>query len=81
MIITDNAGENLRRFPVDVQKRIFLKLVFYSHVRDPLAFAQRIHDHPLGSYRFRIGDYRALFDVADGEIYILAIGHRKDIYD
>jgi mRNA-degrading endonuclease RelE of RelBE toxin-antitoxin system len=35
-------------------------------------------------YRFRIGDYRAVFEIDSGSkiniILILAIGHRKDIY-
>ncbi len=33
-------------------------------------------------YRLRIGDYRVIyrFDTIRGEIYLLAIGHRRDIY-
>lgn len=32
--------------------------------------------------RLRIGDYRVIyrFDLARGEIYLVAIGHRRDIY-
>lgn len=34
-------------------------------------------------YRLKIGDYRIIFRVNEkkNEIYILALGHRKDIYD
>ena len=33
-------------------------------------------------YRLRIGDYRVIyrFDVTKGEIYLVAIGHRREIY-
>ena len=33
-------------------------------------------------YRLRIGDYRVIyrFDQAKGEIYLVAIGHRREIY-
>jgi mRNA interferase RelE/StbE len=32
--------------------------------------------------RMRVGDYRVIyrFDLARGEIYLLAIGHRREIY-
>ena len=31
-------------------------------------------------YRFRIGDYRVIFDHTDVAIIVLRVGHRKDIY-
>jgi mRNA interferase RelE/StbE len=36
--------------------------------------------HKIGTYRFRIGDYRAIFDIDGENIVILRIGHRRDIY-
>ena len=43
---------------------------------------KHLKNHPIADYRLRIGDYRILFDVnwEKKEIYILKIGHRKDIY-
>jgi len=42
-----------------------------------------LKSHPLADYRLRIGEYRVLFDVDwdNRKIYILKIGHRKDVYD
>jgi mRNA interferase RelE/StbE len=48
----------------------------------------RLHDFPhhrlTGSMdcRLRVGDYRVLyqFDPAKNEIYVLAVGHRREIY-
>jgi len=35
------------------------------------------------SYRIRVGDYRVIYKIGDKELRILviAIGHRKDIYE
>jgi mRNA-degrading endonuclease RelE of RelBE toxin-antitoxin system len=36
----------------------------------------------LDTFRLRIGDYRVIyrFDLAKGEIYLIAIGRRREIY-
>jgi mRNA interferase RelE/StbE len=36
--------------------------------------------HFLGEYRFRIGDYRVIFDIEGNEIVVLRVGHRREIY-
>ena len=42
------------------------------------------HYRMVGSdkFRLRVGDYRVIyrFDMAKGEIYLVAIGHRREIY-
>lgn len=32
-------------------------------------------------YRVRIGDYRIVYRKSSAEIFIVLVGHRKDIYD
>jgi len=46
---------------------------------DPFRYARKLIDPQLGSYRFRIGDYRVVFDIEGDEIVVLRVGHRKDI--
>ena len=43
---------------------------------------KHLRNHPLADYRLRIGNYRVLFDIDwdEKEIYILKIGHRRDVY-
>ncbi|GAB6888985.1 type II toxin-antitoxin system RelE/ParE family toxin [Desulfothermus okinawensis JCM 13304] len=43
---------------------------------------KHLTNHPLADFRLRIGNYRVLFDVTweNKEIYILKVGHRRDIY-
>ncbi|MCI0450694.1 MAG: type II toxin-antitoxin system mRNA interferase toxin, RelE/StbE family [Chlorobi bacterium] len=33
-----------------------------------------------GLRKFRIGNYRVIYAIEDGDVVILKIGHRKDIY-
>lgn len=43
---------------------------------------KHLKEHSLADYRLRVGEYRVLFNVdwEKREIYILKIGHRKDVY-
>ena len=56
------------------------KLRFFLLQNNPLRFADRLLDPSVGEWRFRIGDYRTIFDADDETIVILKVGHRKDIY-
>lgn len=77
-----SALRDLKKLPKSVQKKIFNKLDFYIKSDRPLEFAEVIKYKTLGDFRFRIGDYRVIFDFdfKNKLIIILAVGHRKDIY-
>lgn len=75
------ALRDIKKLPKSIQKRIIEKLEFYVKPGRPLEFAEALKDKTLGEFRFRIGDYRVIFDVeSKRKIVILIIGHRKDIY-
>lgn len=50
------------------------------YAEEPLRYAEKLTDPSLGTYRFRIGVYRVIFDIEGKNIVILRVGHRKDIY-
>ncbi len=77
-----SALRDLKKLPKNIRKRILDKLDFYMKKDNPFIFAKPIKDKTLGDYRFRIGDYRVIFDYDSKQniIIILKIGHRKDIY-
>ena len=75
-----SALKNLRRLPHGAQQKIIAKLDFYVRAPDPLAFAEKLTDHNSGEWRFRVGEYRLIFDVRNNNIIVLKIGHRKEIY-
>jgi len=75
------AQKQLLKLDKTTQQRIGKKLGFYFGQKDTLSYAIKMADSNLdGEYRFRIGDYRVVFDVVVDKIVVLRIQHRKDIY-
>lgn len=64
--------------------KIIRKIDFYINSGAPLKFAKKLTDFALGTYRFRVGDYRVIFDIDNkgtvSILLVLKIGHRKDVY-
>lgn len=77
---TSRALKILDKLPQEIQKHIIKKLDYFLSSPNPLDFASHLKDTDLGSYRFRIGDYRVIFDIKDEIIIILTLGNRKEIY-
>ena len=80
IIFTRSAFRQFQKLDRTIQKRIDEKLRFYLSHKNPLKFAEPLKDFRFGSWRFRIGDYRILFDVEKDIIIVLKVGHRKEIY-
>ena len=78
LVYTGRAIKDIQRLEGTTRKRIGKTLLRYSE--DPLKYAEKLSDPKLGSYRFRIGDYRIIFDLEGTDIVVLRTGHRKDIY-
>jgi len=33
-----------------------------------------------GCFRLRVGDYRIIYEISGNEIWVIKIGHRRDVY-
>jgi mRNA interferase RelE/StbE len=77
---TYKAAEQLKNLPHIVQKRISKKMRFYAKQDNPLKFAEHLTDYLEGEFRFRIGDYRIIFDADKNIIYVLKIKKRDKAY-
>lgn len=81
---TVKAVKNLQSIDKALARRIVSKIKTYSETNDPLAKAKALNGPLSGLYRYRIGDYRAIFEIdSTGVVTILTIlniKHRKDIY-
>ena len=75
-----SASRDLKKLDISISKRIAKKLDFWVKSDNPLQFAENLTNSELGEYRFRVGDYRIIFDVEGKNIVVLSIGHRKEIY-
>jgi mRNA interferase RelE/StbE len=80
LIFSPQANKERKKLPLGIQLAIVRKLRYFLSSDNPLVFASRLKDHELGNYRFRVGDYRVIFDVENETITVLTVGHRKDIY-
>jgi mRNA interferase RelE/StbE len=83
---TEHAVDDLKILDKKFAQRIVTKLDWFVVQENPMKFSKKLQDFTYGSYRFRIGDYRVLFDLEEstGKIIILMIlrvKHRKDVYN
>ena len=77
---TPQALKDLKKLPKNTQRTIIKKIDFFIDSKRPLSFAHHLINFDIGQYRFRIGDYRVVFDLEDETLVILAVGNRKEIY-
>jgi mRNA interferase RelE/StbE len=77
------ALKELRKLGKPTQRAIiaFLDERIAGH-DDPRRFGKGLKAELAGLWRYRVGDYRVLCQIRDGELLVLvvAVGHRKDIY-
>ena len=78
LVYTRRAVKDIQRLDHTVKQR--LKTVLEKYREDPLRFAHKLTNPALGTYRFRVGGHRVIFDLEGDTLIILRVGHRKDIY-
>lgn len=78
LIYTQRAAKDIQGLDPKTKERVRKALLRYEN--DPLRHAERLTQSKLGSYRFRIGDYRVVFDLEGEELVVLRVGHRSEIY-
>lgn len=79
--ITESAVENIKKLDRQVQRKIIEKLEYFVLSQKPLGFAKKMIGTGIGQYRFRVGDYRVIFDVIDTDVVkVLLVGHRREVY-
>lgn len=78
LVYTQRAVKDIQKLDAPIKARLGKTLLRYKEA--PLEHAEPLTDSKLGSFRFRIGDYRVIFDIEGSDIVILRVGHRKEIY-
>jgi mRNA interferase RelE/StbE len=78
VILTQRALKDWENLDKETKDRIAAKLKEYA--KEPFRYARKLIHPKIGTYRFRIGDYRIMFDIDNNNIVILRIGHRRSIY-
>lgn len=75
---TQTAAEQLEDLSTEDQKRISKKMRFFASQADPLKFAKHLIGYNM--WRFRIGNYRLIFEIENNSIRVLFIEWRYKIY-
>ncbi|MBU3955081.1 type II toxin-antitoxin system RelE/ParE family toxin [bacterium] len=77
LVYTARAVRDIEILDTLVKKRMAEKILQLKE--SPLKKAKKLIHSKIGSYRYRIGDYRIVFDLAGKNIVILRAGHRREI--
>ena len=72
-----SAVKDIKKLPHGI--KLNLKYNLEKLRLDPLKLSKKLVNHP-AQYRYRIGDYRVLFDIETKDIVILKVRHRKEVY-
>lgn len=78
ILITKKASEEINKLDIVVKKRIAKKLLLLKN--KPFDLSKRLVNSKLGDLRYRVGNYRIIFEIKEDKIYILKVGHRKEVY-
>lgn len=82
---TATARKDLMDLDRSEAQRIAKKIGFFARQENIGPFCKMLQGFDPPTYRFRIGNYRVLFDLSSSKeikiLNILRIKHRKDIYD
>jgi mRNA interferase RelE/StbE len=80
----DRALKELRKLGKQAQREVIAYLdERVASEGDPRRFGKGLKAELAGLWRYRVGDYRILCQIKNGELLVLvvAVGHRRDIYE
>ena len=84
LLYTKKAWSDLQELDIIDSRRVVTKLKYFIAQPDPIKYSKPLKGVYKGLFRFRIGNYRAVFNKdPKGNITVLTIiqiQHRKDIY-
>ncbi len=76
------AAQSINKLDVQHRERIREFLKKLAAQDSPRATGKALQGQLAGYWRYRVGDYRLICHIKDGELIVLVIeiGHRKEIY-
>ena len=80
IVFAGSSKKDLDKLDQTTRKRIAKKLQFFIDQEDPLVYSRQLVHSSIGSYRFRVGHYRIVFDLDGNVLQVVSIKHRKDVY-
>ena len=78
ILYTKSAFKDIKKLDSVTRKRI--KKEIEKNLKTPISRARKLTDPRIGSYRWRVGNYRIVFDIHGRTIVVLRVRHRKESY-
>jgi mRNA interferase RelE/StbE len=78
LVYTKRAVQDIELLDSLAKKRLEKKLLLLKE--DPVGRSKKLVNSDLGTYRYRVGDYRIIFDLVKDQIVVLRVGHRREVY-
>ena len=78
IVYTRRAERDIKKLDPSLKSHIGKSLLKLQ--ADPIKHSEKLTDPRIGTYRFRTGDYRVVFDIEGKDIVVLRVGHRREIY-
>jgi mRNA interferase RelE/StbE len=78
VIFTERAAKDIAGLDRTTRERIGRALRRLE--TEPRSKSRQLTQPALGTFRYRIGDFRVIFDIEGDEVVILRVGHRSIIY-
>ncbi len=80
---TRRAEKTLSKIDATSAKRILKELHTVSQLDNPRSKGRALKGELTDYWRYRVGNYRAICDIVESQMLILAIdlGHRRDIHE
>ena len=81
--LDSRAAKTLKAIDKPTKQRIESFINQLTLTNNPRATGKALQGQLTGYWRYRVGDYRLICHIKDGELIILVIkiGHRKDVYE
>ena len=76
---TEDAIKDLQKLDKFLAQRILKKVTWFSQHFDDV-IPEPLSGDLLGTYKFRIGDWRVVYTIEKDIIVVHALGHRREIY-
>lgn len=80
ILISETAAKQINKLPHPVRNILLTSIESLATNPRPAGYKKLTGRN---GYRIRKGDYRIIYEVHDGVLYIkiIAVGHRKDVYE
>lgn len=78
VIYTKSAARDIKKLDRIVKKKIKKSIEAYS--KNPFSYTRKLLNPRIGTYRWRVGNHRIVFDLDRDNIVILRARHRREVY-